>query len=94
MLKRNAALVKLELGENRLGPRCCRAFGESLQTNATLKALSLESNPLTNESTDQTGVVALARALATNATLTLLNIWRWAAPPRRASGRGLRRVPL
>ena len=76
MLKRNASLSKLELNENRLGPRTCRAFGDSLQTNGTLKALSLESNPLTNESTDQAGVVALARALASNQTLTRLNLWR------------------
>ena len=76
MLKRNAALVKLELNENRLGPRACHAFGEALHTNGTLKTLSLESNPLTNESTDQTGVVALAQALSSNASLTLLNLWR------------------
>ena len=38
MLKRNAALVKLELNENRLGPRACHAFGEALHTNGTLSA--------------------------------------------------------
>ncbi|CAH0366250.1 unnamed protein product [Pelagomonas calceolata] len=76
MLKRNTSIGTLDVSENRFGPRCCRSVGDALTVNTTLRALNMETNPLTNESTDQTGVVALAKALGSNTTLTRLNMWR------------------
>ena len=67
---------QLELDENELGPRACNAFGESLSSNSTLVRLSLESNPLTKDGEDSSGISAMARMLGANKTLTSLNLWR------------------
>lgn len=78
LLKRNSALVNVALGSNQLGVLACRAFGESLSSNSTLKCLSLESNPLTGDGTNITGIRALADMLTRNSTLTSVNLWRCA----------------
>jgi hypothetical protein len=42
LLKRNKALIKLELDANELGPQASLAFAEALTVNSTLQHLSLE----------------------------------------------------
>lgn len=78
LLKRNTALVNVALGSNRLGVLACRAFGESLSSNSTLKCLSLESNPLTGDGTNISGIRALADMFSRNSTLRSVNLWRCA----------------
>lgn len=78
LLKRNTALVNVSLGSNQLGVFACRAFGESLCSNASLKCLSLESNPLTRRGEDSSGIRALADMFGKNKTLTSVNLWRCA----------------
>lgn len=76
LLKRNIALINVALGSNRLGVSVCHAFGESLRSNATLKSLSLESNALTRNGADASGIRSLAEMFGENATLTSVNFWR------------------
>lgn len=78
LLKRNSALVNVALGSNHLGPLACRTFGESLRSNSTLKTLSLESNSLTCNGRDSSGLRDLAETLRDNETLTSVNLWRCA----------------
>lgn len=78
LLKRNTALVNVSLGSNQLGVFACRAFGESLCSNATLRCLSLEGNNLTRDGTDTTGIRALSDMFSKNNTLTSVNLWRCA----------------
>lgn len=78
LLKRNTALVNVALGSNQLGVLACRAFGESLSSNSTLKCLSLESNPLTGDGANISGIRALADMFSRNSTLTSVNLWRCA----------------
>lgn len=78
LLKRNTALVNVALGSNQLGVFACRAFGESLCSNSTLKCLSLESNPLTGDGANISGIRALADMFTKNSTLTSVNLWRCA----------------
>ena len=79
MLRRNAALKKLELDENELGPRTVTAFGDSLSVNKTLVLLSLESNPHIGSVTS--GIAALSRMLGSNTTLNSLSLWRCGLTP-------------
>ncbi|CAM9096483.1 unnamed protein product [Ectocarpus fasciculatus] len=78
LLKRNTALVNVALGSNQLGVFACRAFGESLCSNSTLKCLSLESNSLTNDGANMSGIQALTDMFSNNSTLTSVNLWRCA----------------
>lgn len=78
LLKRNTALVNIALGSNQLGVSVCHSFGESLRSNITLKALSLESNALTSGGVDSSGIHALAEMFSRNNTLTSINLWRCA----------------
>lgn len=78
LLKRNNALVNIVLGSNRLGVLACRAFGESLCSNSTLRCLNLESNPLTGDGANMSGMRALADMFGNNSTLTSVNLWRCA----------------
>lgn len=82
ILKRNFTLKKLELCNNDFGARTCAAFGESLKINNSLVYLSLDSNPLVDDSNqgDVSGIKAMADALRTNKTLTSLNLWRTRIP--------------
>ncbi|CAM9472826.1 unnamed protein product, partial [Discosporangium mesarthrocarpum] len=76
LLKRNTVLVKLSIGSNNLGVKACRAFGESLCTNNTLKHLCLESNRLTRGGEDPSGIVVFMGMLERNESLTYVNLWR------------------
>ncbi|CAM9559662.1 unnamed protein product, partial [Scytosiphon promiscuus] len=78
LLKRNSALVNVALGSNRLGALACRAFGESLCSNSTLRCLNLESNPLTGDGANFSGIRALADMFCKNSTLTSVHLWRCA----------------
>ncbi|CAM9106060.1 unnamed protein product, partial [Choristocarpus tenellus] len=81
LLKRNTALVNVVMGSNKLGVKACRAFGESLCSNATLKHLCLESNPLTCYGEDISGIETFASMLANNKSLTSVNLWRCTLGP-------------
>ncbi|CAM9355293.1 unnamed protein product, partial [Hapterophycus canaliculatus] len=81
LLKRNNALVNVALGSNGLGVFACRAFGESLCSNSTLKCLNLESNPLTGDGENISGIRAVADMFGKNTTLTSVNLWRCALGP-------------
>ncbi|RHX97691.1 hypothetical protein DYB36_004953 [Aphanomyces astaci] len=76
VLRRNNTLVKLEVEGNNFGPATVKEFAAALTTNAGLTYLSLESNPLTNDDNDYSGIAALGTMLTTNSTLTSLNLWR------------------
>jgi hypothetical protein len=88
ILHTNTSIIKLDLGGNRLGPKTAAAFGEGLAANETLCSLNLEGNPLTGEFAQEhgevsvrghanySGVQKLAESLATNNSLTYLNLWR------------------
>lgn len=52
----NVTLRKLELEFNRLGPLSAKEFGIALFHNKTLRFLNLESNQLTMEGEDTSGV--------------------------------------
>jgi len=75
VLTSNTSLLKVTLDDNNLGPATAAALGEALSSNATLRSLSLEENPLTHDK-DYDGIASLARMLQSNATLTFLNLWK------------------
>jgi len=66
--------VKIELDNNFLGNSTCKAFGEALLVNNTLRNLSLDSNPLIGK--DNSGFCFFAESLKTNKTLVNINLWR------------------
>lgn len=78
-LRNNRFLIKLELGGNYLGPKTIKSLGDALQTNNTLKHVSLDSNNLTalsgNEK-DRTSIFHLSKMLSVNKSLTHMSIWR------------------
>ena len=88
ILHSNTSIIKLDLGGNRLGPKSAIALGDGLMVNTTMTSLNLEGNPLTGEfaqehgevsvrgHADYSGVQSLAKSLASNSTLTYLNMWR------------------
>jgi len=67
-------LRKLELEGNLLGPKTAAAFGQVLKKNTTLKSLDLQSNQLTLDGQDMSGVLSLMEFLDHNTTLLSLNI--------------------
>ncbi|KAJ0408327.1 hypothetical protein ATCC90586_000068 [Pythium insidiosum] len=71
-----SALRRLDLEGNALGPLAARELADALAENETLESLSLESNPLTDQEKDWTGVAALGQMLARNRGLRSLNLWR------------------
>ncbi len=75
MLKNNRTLVKLELGDNMFGCDTCITMAESLQDNAVLEYLSMESNPLTLKDA-ATSIEALATIVKKNKSLRYLSLWR------------------
>ncbi|GLE10056.1 hypothetical protein PINS_up022051 [Pythium insidiosum] len=71
-----SALRRLDLEGNALGPLAARELAEALGGNETLESLSLESNPLTDQEKDWSGVAALSAMLARNRGLRSLSLWR------------------
>ena len=70
----NKTLRRLELEGNNLGPKSAREFGLALRVNTTLKFLDLESNQLTQDGEDLTGIVQLINSLTQKKTLISLNM--------------------
>ncbi|XP_063264372.1 leucine-rich repeat-containing protein 34 isoform X2 [Prinia subflava] len=71
LLKRNKTLRILDLGANRIEDVGAIYLSEALETmNMTLQALSIVSNNITGE-----GLVALAKAMQPNTTLSHIYIW-------------------
>lgn len=78
MLKSNTSLRVLELDFNRFGPRTAAALAQGLESNSTLKRLSLSGCKLTGEEAnkpDHSGIAALASALASNTGLVSLGLF-------------------
>ena len=56
MLHTNKHLHVLTLEGNKLGLKACKAFADALANNSTLKTLNLESNNITFNGSEQSGV--------------------------------------
>ncbi|CAK4350462.1 unnamed protein product [Aphanomyces euteiches] len=92
ILRRNNTLVKLDVENNDFGPATAKEFAAALTLNSGvwpgvnasirqrcrigLTFLSLESNPLTADENDFSGIAAIGAILTKNNTLTSLNLWR------------------
>lgn len=77
------ALRTLELNDNELGPRTCVALAEAVGgRNTCLSHLSLEGNPLTDGGKSERGCRELFAALASNAHLRTLRLYRTDATSR------------
>lgn len=74
MLLSNKTLRKLELEGNCLGLQTARFFALALRKNNTLKFLDLESNNLTHDGEENSGVEEMINALSTNSSLLSLNL--------------------
>ena len=74
MLLSNTSLRKLELEGNNIGPESAYYFARALKVNKTLKYLDLESNNLTTDGTDFSGVTEFFTFLPINNTLLSLNL--------------------
>eukprot|EP00615_Pteridomonas_danica_P000729 CAMPEP_0114336504 /NCGR_PEP_ID=MMETSP0101-20121206/5751_1 /TAXON_ID=38822 ORGANISM="Pteridomonas danica, Strain PT" /NCGR_SAMPLE_ID=MMETSP0101 /ASSEMBLY_ACC=CAM_ASM_000211 /LENGTH=524 /DNA_ID=CAMNT_0001468449 /DNA_START=1 /DNA_END=1576 /DNA_ORIENTATION=- len=80
-LRHNQVLQQLELGGNLLGPRTLAELGRSLMPNSgsvpsALKGLNIESNPVTANGADLSGVEEFSDMLEHNTTLRSLNFFR------------------
>uniref|UniRef100_A0A7R9VZE3 Tropomodulin n=1 Tax=Pseudictyota dubia TaxID=2749911 RepID=A0A7R9VZE3_9STRA len=75
-LRSNRTLIKIELGSNKFGPKTCKSLGDALTSNNVVRFVSLESNPLTGEKNDISGIIAIAEMLSKNKALRYLSLWR------------------
>jgi Ran GTPase-activating protein (RanGAP) involved in mRNA processing and transport len=76
-------VVKLELGENKLGVKTLLALQASMRNNGTLKYVSLESNPLFDVRSKDAEIIiqALASIIETSTSLKTLILWRCGIGP-------------
>jgi len=74
ILFNNTSLRKLEMEGNNLGVKSAKEFGKSLRINKTLLSLDLESNQLTVDGEDNTGIIEFISALEKNKSLISLNL--------------------
>ena len=72
LLQCNNVLQELDLGENKLGFNCCFALAEGLESNYSLKYLSIDNNRLANAGTAP--MEAFVKGLIMNYTMTRLNL--------------------
>ena len=70
----NKVLRKLELEGNCLGLSTAKVFAMALRKNTTLQFLDLESNNLTHDGEENSGVEEMIQALSGNKTLMSLNL--------------------
>lgn len=70
----NNTLRKLELEGNLLGMKSAIAFGKALRINEGLKFLDLDSNQLTIDGQDPTGMYEFIEFLDHNTSMLSLNI--------------------
>jgi hypothetical protein len=82
-LRYNRSVVKLELGENKLGVKTLLALQASMRNNGTLKYVSLESNPLFDVRSKDAEIIiqALASIIETSTSLKTLILWRCGIGP-------------
>lgn len=59
---------------NNLGVKSAKEFGKALRINKTLLSLDLESNQLTVDGEDNTGIIEFISALEKNKSLISLNL--------------------
>lgn len=83
-LRYNKSIVKLELGENKLGVNTCLALEVSMRGNGTVKYLSLESNPLFDARSKDAEIIiqSLASIIETSTSLKTLILWRCGIGPK------------
>lgn len=76
MLEKNQTLTRLQLEDTGIGHETAVSLGNSLRSNRTLAFLSLQSNNLTADGRNNSGINALATMLEYNNTIVYLSLFR------------------